>query len=403
MTKGMAERSGAIRWAWGTVRHVRGERPGVQELSVRVDGEANEAAAVAYPALVGRCAPGDRVLLNVTAVRLGLGSGGVHFVAAVAGKTGVPAGEDAPGLPEAMGETGRASAQSLEPPSVGHIVKLRYTPWQMTLPHWEEAGHPLRPRLDEAERKARPLAGVPVLLAELHSMVPVLALALRRAAPGLRVAYVMSEGGALPLAFSRHVAALRARGDLAGTVTVGHAFGGDVEAVSPHSGLLAARYALGADVAIVAMGPGIVGTNSRYGTTATELGDWVNRVAALGGVPVLVPRIQGADPRPRHVGLSHHAATALALALAPAQVPVPAFAGPFGERVREQVCAATAGTPHVVVTDGLPSADDVATVLEGYPLPVTTMGRGPRDDLPFFQTLVHAAQAVVRRWFPEAG
>ncbi|WP_172673631.1 hypothetical protein, partial [Calditerricola satsumensis] len=54
-----------------------------------------------------------------------------------------------------------------------------------------------------------------------------------------------------------------------------------------------------------------------------------------------------------------------------------------------------------LVTDGLPSADDVATVLEGYPLR-HHHGTGPRDDLPFFQTLVHAAQAVVRRWFPEA-
>lgn len=394
----MADRRGAIQWAWGTVVGVRGERRGLQELAVQVDGSAEAETAVAYPDLVGRCAAGDRVLLNVTAVRMGLGSGGVHFVAAVAGKTGAPAGEDVPGPPAARGEPGHVSGASLWPPPVGHIVKLRYTPWQMALPHWEEAGHPLRPQLDEAERRERPLNNMPVCLAELHSMVPVLVTALRRYAPEVRVAYVMSEGGALPLPFSRHVAALRARGDLVGTVTVGHAFGGDVEAVSPHSGLLAARYALDADVAIVAMGPGIVGTNSRYGTTATELGDWVNRVAALGGIPVLVPRIQGVDPRARHVGLSHHTATALALALAPAWVPVPAFPGPFGARVRRQLQAATAGTSHVVVTDGLPSAEDVAAVLEAYPLPVTTMGRRADDDPPFFQTLVHAAQVVARRF-----
>ena len=46
----------------------------------------------------------------------------------------------------------------------------------------------------------------------------------------------MSDQGALPLAFSRSVADLRAGGLLAGTVTVGQAFGGDLEAVTLHFG-----------------------------------------------------------------------------------------------------------------------------------------------------------------------
>ena len=93
----------------------------------------------------------------------------------------------------------------------------------------------------------------PVLLAIAHDR------------PGSRVVYVMSDQGALPMAFSRSVAELRASGLLAGTVTVGQAFGGDLEAVTLHSGLLAARLALGAELVVVSQGPGNLGTGTRWG------------------------------------------------------------------------------------------------------------------------------------------
>ena len=46
------------------------------------------------------------------------------------------------------------------------------------------------------------------------------------------------------------------------TVSCGQAFGGDLEAVTLHSGLLAARLVGEADVAIVGIGPGVVGTGT---------------------------------------------------------------------------------------------------------------------------------------------
>ena len=49
---------------------------------------------------------------------------------------------------------------------------------------------------------------------------------------------------------------------LAGVVTVGQSFGGDLEAVTVHTGLLAARHVLGADLAIVTQGPGNLGTGT---------------------------------------------------------------------------------------------------------------------------------------------
>src|SRR5437773_1982759 len=96
-------------------------------------------------------------------------------------------------------------------------------------------------------------------------MVPVIAAAARAVDPGLTVAYVMSDGAALPLALSRLVAAMRAAGLLAGTVTAGQAFGGELEAITVHSGMVAARAVLGAHVVVVAQGPGGAGSGTRFG------------------------------------------------------------------------------------------------------------------------------------------
>ncbi len=58
---------------------------------------------------------------------------------------------------------------------------------------------------------------------------------------------------------------MREAGWLAATITTGQSFGGDLEAVTVHSGLLTARHAVGADVAIVAQGPGNLGTGTKWG------------------------------------------------------------------------------------------------------------------------------------------
>src|SRR3954471_3673916 len=55
----------------GTVRHADGEN-----LEVELD-DGERAPAWHDPALVGPCHPGDEVVVNVQARRLGLGSGGV--------------------------------------------------------------------------------------------------------------------------------------------------------------------------------------------------------------------------------------------------------------------------------------------------------------------------------------
>src|SRR5499433_1028694 len=152
-----------------------------------------------------------------------------------------------------------------------------------------------------------------------------------------RAAYVMLDGGALPAWFSRTVAGLRDVSWLAGTVTVGQAFGGDLEAVTLHSGLLAARHVLGADLIVVAQGPGNLGTGTRWGFSGVAAGEAVNAAATLAGKPVASLRISEADQRERHRGISHHSLTAYGrVALARADVVIPVLDGEFGALVAGQ-------------------------------------------------------------------
>ena len=189
----------------------------------------------------------------------------------------------------------------------------------------------------------------------------------------------MPDGGALPAWFSRTCAALREAGWLAATVTAGQAFGGDLETVTVHTGLLAARHVLGADVAVVAQGPGNLGTGTRWGFSGVAAGEAVNAAAALGGRPVASLRVSEADPRERHRGVSHHSLTAYGrVALARADVVVPELAGEFGKLGRGEAAAGLAGRHDVVTVpvDGLEEALRACpgAAVDDGPRP----GRGPR-------------------------
>jgi hypothetical protein len=366
-----------ITWRNGTVARVRREWPGAAELEVTVEGTAGEPAApvraLAYPALTGRPEPGDRVLLNTTALDLALGTGGYALVVAVPDR--LPPDRSGP----------------------GHLVKARYTPLQAVVLGADEQDSPHHDVLRDADD----LDGLPVVVADLHSaLAPVLAGFYASLPSGLeyfeaehfgaeaeprprvrvRVAYVMTDGGALPAWFSRTCATLREAGWLAGTVTVGQAFGGDLETVTLHTGLLAARHVLGADVAVVAQGPGNLGTGTRWGFSGVAAGEAVNAVAALGGQPVAALRISDADPRERHRGLSHHSLTSYGrVALARAEVVVPDLPGEFGAQVARE--AEPLAARHTLVTVGTDGLDEA---LRASPAPLSTMGRGLEQDHAYF-------------------
>ena len=220
-----------IRAAWGP------EGRSCAELDVEILGAPSGAhsllpgqrvRAVAYEALTGVPATGERVRLEVSALDRALGTGGHAMVSA------------------------RLDVLPADPPREGHLVKARYMPDQVMVTGVDEQGTDHHGLLSQPIGSLD-LEGMPVVVADLHSSLPAVLAGLRSpdGQEQPRIVYIMTDGGALPLAYSRVVAALREAGWLAGTVTAGQAWGGDIEAVSIHNALLAARYVLYADAAIV--------------------------------------------------------------------------------------------------------------------------------------------------------
>jgi hypothetical protein len=345
----------------GLVARAERERPGMQELVVSVEGRQER--AVNYPQLLGDVRAGERVLLNTTAVRAALGTGGYHFVMQKEGE-------------------GRPKEES-----AGRIVKLRYTPLQFRCRSVEEQDSPYREAIEGCEG----LEEMPVVVCGLHSQIAPAAAAVKKLLPEVRVAYVMTDTAALPLPFSELAAKLKEAGLLDATITVGQAFGGDYEAVNVFTGLLAARAVVGAGVAIVGQGPGNVGTETDWGFGAIAQGEHVNAVAVLEGVPVAVPRISFADRRPRHYGVSRQSLVALGrVAVAQAVVAVPQMAPEKLEVVHRQLDdEGITGRHEVLLVRGEAGVEE----LTARGVEVKTMGRAMEDDPEFF--LAGGAAGVV--------
>jgi Protein of unknown function (DUF3866) len=349
-----------IIWAEGQVSEIRASWSGaVEVVAERLDG-AGTCRALAYTDLVPAPTVGDRLLLNVAALERGLGTGGYALVVAV------------------LDGVGHLKGQPPQPR--GHLVKARYLPLQAMVAGADEQGSAYHEVLAEADG----LGGMPVVVADLHSALPAVVAAVRLDRPGTRVVYVMSDQGALPIAFSRTVAQLRESDWLAGTVTTGQAFGGDLEAVNVHSGLLAARLALNADLVVLTQGPGNLGTGTRWGFSGVACGEAINAAAVLGGRPVGSLRISAADARERHRGVSHHSLTAYGrVALMPADLAVPKLADDaLSARISKQL--ATLPVRHRQVAIELTGLEAALQEAAQQGIQLSTMGRGLAEDLPYF-------------------
>jgi len=345
----------------GNVVRLLEERPGLQRVEVDL-GDGPERAYV-LPQLTGTVAPGDRVVVNTTAVELGLGTGGWHVV---------------------HWNLERGAWSERGP---GHIIKGRYTSIQTDVGSTEEH----LTELAEVES----IDGMPVVAAALHSQLPAVAVAVKDAAPDARLVYVMTDGAGLPIALSDLVAGLGDRNLIDATITCGHAFGGDYEAVSIFSALAVARHVARADIAVVAMGPGIVGTNTRLGFSGMEVGAILDAAVALGGVAIAALRASFADPRERHAGVSHHTTTALRLACRErVVVPLPRVGGEQEARLRRDLAAAGIDTRHDVIDVDPP---DVIGLFDAHGLDVVSMGRPAVDDPVLFQTAAAAGVLAVAR------
>ncbi|ABO49628.1 conserved hypothetical protein [Desulforamulus reducens MI-1] len=342
-----------IRIRRGVAKEITSRRQGITEFLVSVEGENQR--AVNYDDLTGPVETGDEVLLNTTAVYKKLGTGGVHFV------------------------MGNLSGSGHDVSQEGHIMKLRYSPCQVKVISVEEQESPYAETMNQVES----LAGTPVIIGTLHSMLAPVAAAIKKLSKAsLKVAYLMTDGAAVPIGLSRMVTELKNKGLIDKTITCGHAFGGDFEAINIYTGLLACRAVAKADVILVAMGPGIVGSGSRYGFTGVEQGEIVNAVNILGGKPLTIPRISFADNRERHRGISHHTQTALGkIALTKSTVVLPKLAPEKMELVFKQLEDSGISQKHdVAIVDASPALE----ALQEYNIRVTTMGRSVQQDPEFF-------------------
>jgi hypothetical protein len=363
-----------LQWERGRVLSVSAPWRGVQELRIAPSGDeegvtdrGEEFPALSYPELLGEILPGEEVLLNSNALRRGLGTGGQALVVA---RTGALPQSEAPR---------------------GHMVKARYTPMQTVVDALDDPDSPHRAVLERTED----LGGMPVVLADLHSALPAIVAGIRERRPGARIAYIMSDGAALPAAYSRTVAKLRESGDLVACISAGQAFGGDLEAVTVHTALLGARAVARADVAILSQGPGNLGTGTTWGFSGIQAAEGLHAASVLGGTPVAALRVSGADGRERHRGVSHHSLTFLGrAALAPAVIPV--LSAPDENdghcsssdselllSVREQLenavvaKARSRGVDHRVVEV---AEAGLLGALREAPVPLRTMGRGLEED-----------------------
>jgi Protein of unknown function (DUF3866) len=317
----------------GTVTSIGERHEGFVRLEV--DGRA----CIAYPRLTGPVALGDEVIVNVQAVELELGSGGFDILYA-----NLTRGLDLPVEPGA------------------HVMKLPYTPLQFAREHAEESASP-----------PVTLDGMPVVALSLHSqLAPVCA-----ALVGESVAYVQVAGGALPVSFSDAVRILRERELLRLAIGAGPCFDGDVDCVNVYSALLVARER-GARVVVCGIGPGVIGTGTRFGHGGMAATQAVHAASALGGRPILALRLSEGDARERHQGLSHHSTAVLALS--------------------DETCR-TAWPSGCPIDDPLAKKADTVDVGDWREacagLPLRHMGRGPNED-PWFFAAAFAAGRLAK-------
>jgi Protein of unknown function (DUF3866) len=351
------------------VLEVLGQKASEQHLAIALatdtdHGEPQRAPrrAVADIGLMGLAQPGDELIVNTQALDLGLGSGGFDVV-----HVNLTRGLEGQGTPDA------------------HVMKLNYSSLQ----------HAVLPV--ERGEWSLPLER-PVGVLALHGQLAPAAWAFARNGAKLRLGYVQTEGGALPGGRSVVVHTLLERGLLAGHISAGACFGGQLEAMTTAGALHHAFTQLGWDAAVCGPGPGIVGSASALGHGGLVALDSAHTTLALGASALLVARMSSADPRPRHRGISHHTLTVLDLLLEPVVVSLPAgMRSPVGTELRASLSGAfsregsrTQGAEGDVSRPARLARHDwrrVPVDLPGYAegeLPAQTMGRGISEDPLFF-------------------
>ncbi|MCR2042635.1 DUF3866 family protein [Anaerosalibacter massiliensis] len=333
---------------------------------IEIDIEGDISKAINYNDMTGKIEIGDKVVLNTTAVSLSLGTGGYHFVIYNYSNT----------------------FQSIH--GKGHIMKLRYTPLQLKCLAVEEEDSPYH----DAFNKFTSLDGNIFIVGTLHSMLAPISSMLKWIDPSLKINYIMTDAGALPIQFSNTVKKLKEKGIINKTITIGNAFGGDIEAINIYSGIIASKEAIESDITIITMGPGIVGTGTKYGFSGIEQGYIVDAVNNLGGIPFIVPRISFKDKRDRHRGISHHTLTVLdEICNTGGKLVIPKLDEVKNNLINKQLSDNKILERYEINYE---NGEGIVEALNHFDLDIKTMGRGIEEDREFFMTLGAVGRAVYK-------
>lgn len=360
-----------IIWQKGKIITIKKESPTKQIVELLIDNN-DKRLAINYPLISGLSRVGDEVVVNITAVELGLGTGGYDFV--IANISNPP--------------FGRLLSNE-------HIIKNRYTPLQYSVKNDEilEGSNP------NDSFQERTLNKTPVLIISVHSMLPFLVTLLKYNNSKCKIIYVMTDSASLPIWISEHVELLLEQRLLDGTITSGQSFGGHYEAINKFSGLLMAKEKYAADIIIIGPGPGSVGTGTDYGFSSLEVGELVNAVHLLSGIPVVAPRISFHDKRKRHNGISHHTLLSLAKAtLSKAYLPLPVLENHYNRVLQKQVVDHCLDIKHTVEWIYPSNKQNTKEKMDIFPSTITTMGRDFESDPAFFQALDVAAQFAINNF-----
>ncbi len=343
----------------GIVEEIIDKSESIDDIRVNINGNVQK--AYNYPKMSGEVNVGDEVILNTTAVELSLGTGGYHFVI-----------------------SNLNNIESSFTPG-GHIMKLRYTPFQVKVDSVEEQ----ESKYHDLIEGFKSLDNMPVVVGTLHSMLTPFVASFKRNNPNKKLVYIMTDGAALPIYLSKNVESLKNKKLIDATITIGNAFGGDYECINIYTALITAKEVLNADAVFVSMGPGIAGTGTKYGFTGIEQGPILDAVKKLNGNPIAIPRISFADQRDRHRGISHHSITVLSdIVNVKVNLPITKYSDDRLNRINEQIKSNELDSKHNVVYI---NNDRTKEDLEFFNLKVRSMGRNYDQDKEFFQAASTAA------------
>ncbi|SFL69271.1 DUF3866 family protein [Salibacterium qingdaonense] len=279
-------------------------------------------------------------------------------------------------------------------PGRGHIMKARYTPFQHSVHSVDDPHHPDYGIFQQSFS----LKQFPVLLAELHSMLPILLGAVSMENDRLNIGVVLSDEASLAAGLSDHMMEWKQRSNV-WVVTAGQAFGGCMEAVNVVNAMQWLVLKKRVDLLILSMGPGTTGTNTPYGFSGMALAEWANLIGSLEGMPFWVPRLSFHTTRERHYGLSYHTLTPLhSFTYARSTLVLPSMEGQKRAYVKQQLPPLYTKEHVIIAEENIDSwCENWLEWYQSNGKKVISMGTGVTSDPDFIKGVLAPLAYILRK------